>query len=211
MLLFFTSLALAQDAPADAEENAPPPEGSLMLANARLIDGTGAPARDASLLILDGAIADVGADLDPGLAAEVLDLEGAFVAPGIIDSHVHITLAPGQFLYDWDQATLDEHLKHHLRAYVAAGVTTVLDCAAVDEDLDRVQGWLDDGHPGPRVLALREPASVPGGYVSTVLPRLPVQETPEDLLAHLDHLFNPDRLLIFDSLLIPDSLLILDH
>jgi len=193
MLLLLFPLAMAQEAPpaepeADArseDDEVAPPEGSLLLQNARLIDGTGAPPRPADLLIIDGRIADIGEGLEPERAAERVDLGGAAVTPGLIDSHVHITFAPGQGLEDWSRATLDDHLQHHLRAYVAAGVTTVLDCAGMWEEVDRVRGWLDDGLPGPRVLSLGEPPTIAEGYGPAVLPELPVQNTPEDIAAFM--------------------------
>ena len=194
MLLLLFPLALAQEAPPATEEVdalsedeavEPPPEGSLLLQNARLIDGTGAPARPADLLIIDGYIADIGEGLDPERAAERVDLGGAAVTPGLIDSHVHVTFAPGQGLHDWSQAALDDHLQHHLRAYVAAGVTTVLDCAGMWSEVERVQGWLDDGLAGPRVLSLGEPPTIAEGYGPAVLPELPVQNTPEEIAAFM--------------------------
>jgi N-acyl-D-amino-acid deacylase len=59
----------------------------LLVTGARLIDGTGAPAREGNLLIEDGSIAEVGGTT---LAAdEVLDAHGLVVAPGFIDMHSH--------------------------------------------------------------------------------------------------------------------------
>ena len=110
------------------------------------------------------------------------------MVPGLVDSHVHVTLAPGQYLHDWSQDELDAHLKHHLRAYLAAGVTTVLDCAALWEDLDRVRGWLEAGEPGPRVLALGQPPALPDSYGPAVLPDLPTQATPAEVTAHMAEL-----------------------
>ncbi len=40
--------------------------------------------------IAGGKIAAVGADLDPALAAKVVDVAGHYVTPGIIDMHVHV-------------------------------------------------------------------------------------------------------------------------
>lgn len=60
---------------------------SYCLANARLILPEG--VREAAALeIRDGRIAQVGAEAGSG-PGPVLDLEGAFVAPGFIDLHIH--------------------------------------------------------------------------------------------------------------------------
>ncbi|MFP6656095.1 MAG: dihydroorotase [Myxococcota bacterium] len=66
----------------------------LLIRNGRIIDPS--QGLDASLdcLIEDGLIAAVGADLTAE-GAEILDAEGAWVAPGLIDVHSHLR-EPGQ-------------------------------------------------------------------------------------------------------------------
>ena len=59
----------------------------LLIQNVRLIDGTGAPWTWGSLAVRDGKIAAVGAVEGP--AREVVDGEGACLAPGFIDIHSH--------------------------------------------------------------------------------------------------------------------------
>ena len=59
----------------------------LVIDNATLIDGTGAPARSGALAVKDGRIAAIGAD--PGPARERVDAQGQVLAPGIIDLHTH--------------------------------------------------------------------------------------------------------------------------
>lgn len=59
----------------------------LVIRNALLVDGTGAPARRASVAISGGRIAALGEA--PGDARQVIDAEGLALAPGIIDTHTH--------------------------------------------------------------------------------------------------------------------------
>src|SRR2546427_248194 len=59
----------------------------LVIANARIVDGLGTPAREGSLAVKDGRIAAVGDDL--GAAAHRVDGAGLVPAPGIIDLHTH--------------------------------------------------------------------------------------------------------------------------
>ena len=55
-----------------------------------VVDGTGAPARPADLLLKDGRIAYVGpVDADTLEVAERFDAQGLVVAPGFIDAHAH--------------------------------------------------------------------------------------------------------------------------
>src|SRR5918999_4690504 len=56
-----------------------------------VVDGTGAPARPADVLIEGDRIAAVGAVPDD-VAARVLDAGGLVVAPGFVDVHTHADL-----------------------------------------------------------------------------------------------------------------------
>jgi N-acyl-D-aspartate/D-glutamate deacylase len=58
-----------------------------LITNARIVDGTGAPARDGDVLLEGGTIAAVGHAA--GGADEVLDARGMVVAPGFVDMHSH--------------------------------------------------------------------------------------------------------------------------
>lgn len=60
-----------------------------------VVDGTGAPARTADLLIEDGVVLDVGR-LDPA-GADVFDAQGLLVTPGWVDVHTHYD---GQVYWD---------------------------------------------------------------------------------------------------------------
>lgn len=61
------------------------PARDLLIINARLVDGTGASARHTSIGISDGEIVSLDEQADEG--ANVLDVSGATVLPGLIDSH----------------------------------------------------------------------------------------------------------------------------
>jgi N-acyl-D-aspartate/D-glutamate deacylase len=83
----------------------------LLIRNGRVVDGTGAPARHADILVRDGRIFAVG----PSIAAkdaEVIDAEDAIVAPGFIDCHTHFDAS---LFWDPRCDPMPEH-----------GVTTVL-------------------------------------------------------------------------------------
>ena len=61
----------------------------LKIINARIVDGTGAPAYTGEIGVKDGSIAAVGNVSEE--AAEIVDAEGRVVSPGFID--VHSTIA----------------------------------------------------------------------------------------------------------------------
>jgi imidazolonepropionase-like amidohydrolase len=69
-----------------------PAGGRLWLTGARLFDGTGAPVREATaVLVSDGVIERIGASSDPvPEGARVIDLGGRMLLPGLINIHVHV-------------------------------------------------------------------------------------------------------------------------
>jgi N-acyl-D-amino-acid deacylase len=59
----------------------------LVIDNARIIDGLGAPPLDGGVAVADGRIAAVGRNL--GAARQTVDAQGLVLAPGIVDIHTH--------------------------------------------------------------------------------------------------------------------------
>ncbi|WP_137285666.1 N-acyl-D-amino-acid deacylase family protein [Halorussus salinisoli] len=64
--------------------------GSLEFRNARILDGSGQDGYDGHLLVADGRIQRI-AD-EPIGANRVIDLDGAYLAPGFVDMHAHSDL-----------------------------------------------------------------------------------------------------------------------
>lgn len=113
LLCLFASPALA---------TAPKP---LLLTHVGLIDGTGSPAqRDMTIVIEGKRIAAVYPDGSQPAPkdAEVRDLNGKYVIPGLIDAHVHITDAEPDIA----------HYKTFLQALLLGGVTGIRDMAGDD-------------------------------------------------------------------------------
>jgi len=75
--------------PAFASTYMPQPSETTFITNARIIDGTGQEIENGSLLITDGKITAIGADIT-GDATITLDAGGKYVTPGIIDIHSHL-------------------------------------------------------------------------------------------------------------------------
>src|SRR5215208_3497618 len=73
-----------------AQRRAPPGAGGgmaydLLIRNATIVDGTGAPRKSGAVAVQDGVIQAVGEV--SGDARRVVDAQGQVVAPGFIDPH----------------------------------------------------------------------------------------------------------------------------
>jgi imidazolonepropionase-like amidohydrolase len=73
---------------------AAPPDSSpvIVIQNATILTVTKGTIEHGSILIKDGKIAEVGPSVKAPKEATVIDAEGKFVAPGIIDCHSHIAI-----------------------------------------------------------------------------------------------------------------------
>jgi imidazolonepropionase-like amidohydrolase len=162
-------------------DDVPPPANDAVLRDVRVV---GQGGERVSIRIERGVITAIGADAGSDLPT--LDLDGGWVMPGLVDAHVHLSMAPGAAVRGDDAATSAALRAHHLRAYLASGVTTIVD-PGVDEDVARhVQRHLAAGHAGPRYLHFGPPVVVEGGYVADLFPT-PVKDEAS-VKAHFDRL-----------------------
>jgi imidazolonepropionase-like amidohydrolase len=140
----------------------------LKLVNATVIDvqtedGTALPHQ--SILVENGTIREVGDVADVrGAGAEVVDLAGRFVMPGLIDGHVHVTA------WDADLGSSAETSSYYTAVRAARlmeqmldrGFTTVRDVAGGDFGLARA---VEEGHlHGPRLIFGGKALSQTGGH-----------------------------------------------
>jgi len=142
-ILFLLTLALFMaacgdstepTAPADsapATEPAPLPGlGAVAYTSANVWNGTGAaPLRNATLVVRDGRIESVRSDAAPA-GAETVDLEGAWVIPGFINAHGHVS---GRWAADEVQGDA-ARVEGDLALYARYGVTTVLSLGGAPKD-----------------------------------------------------------------------------
>ncbi len=139
----------------------------LLLRNAVVIDGTGAPpVSGQDILIRGGKIVEIG----PGIVVEgtaVLDLSGQTVLPGLIDGHTHTQSVPGSELRGDAVDLIQSQQLLQLRAYLASGVTTVLDTGISKATLLRLRAQLDGGTAGPSLFHLSPFLTPSGGYFGT--------------------------------------------
>ncbi len=129
------------------------------------------PLYDRSIVVRDGRIAELRPGFVTPIGAKVIDLRDAFVLPGLIDLHVHLTTAqdPGGELDDVTLSGADLALRAAVNAdrLLAAGFTTLLDLGtgrrAHEEAVFALRDAIAAGRVhGPQILAVGSPLSIPG-------------------------------------------------
>ncbi len=148
------------------------PKGAILITNARLFDGTGAAARPAAILIVDGVIARIGKDaasVNAPSDAKVVDAAGKTVMPGLIDLHTHLTYEdPGDPITGSADDTMSSAAlrgEERLRYFVESGVTSVRDAASEGEVPFELKLWVMMGKiPGPRVFPVGQLITGIGGH-----------------------------------------------
>ena len=127
---------------------------TIALTHVRVIDGTGAPAREnQTLIIRDGRIAALGdaASVQLPAGARELDLSGKSVIPGLVMLHEHLYYPTGPGVY----GNLSESFT---RLYLAGGVTSMrtagntngygeINIARAIEHGDKPGPWIDATAP----------------------------------------------------------------
>ena len=109
---------------------------TLVIRSGTLFDGTGAdPVDGAEVVVADGKIA--GGPAPEG--ADVVDLRSAFVMPGLIDAHTHLSVVPG--LGDQVGQLRQEPGRQALR--VAGNLRRDLDAGSTTLRIMGEEDWLD--------------------------------------------------------------------
>lgn len=151
----------------------PGDDSTLVLRADRILDGTGGPPIVGGVVtIVDGKIAAVGPMAETWVPpwATVLDLPGCSIVPGLVDSHVHLTMSAGAVPFNQLQSETDgQHVARAIRnarQALLAGVTTVRDLGSRGRVMLDVRDSIAAGVvPGPRILASGRPVTVPEGHL----------------------------------------------
>ncbi|GAA5131306.1 amidohydrolase family protein [Pseudonocardia adelaidensis] len=142
--------------------------GRIAVRAAALFDGA-ASLGEPVVLISDGCVVDVacGPRASVPADAELVELPGATLLPGLVDTHVHLAFDAGRDPVGALVARADDALLATMadaaRAQLRAGVTTVRDLG------DRgylALGLRDGAVPGPlpTIVAAGPPITTPGGH-----------------------------------------------
>ena len=174
------------------------PAQTTALVDATVIDGTGGPAIEDAVVVVDrDRLACVGSRAECPVpdGAAVVDLEGRFVTPGLVDAHVHFSQtgwidgrpdgldAPGIYPYRETAEFNRDHPERWHRSYLCSGITAVFDVGghpwttelpdAAEEDPDAVHVRA----AGPLITHATRTALRASDELYTFLP----MDTPEEV------------------------------
>lgn len=141
---FLVPMLLAFQGQASGQRDQP-----LVLTHAVVIDGSGAvPIEDGTVVIHREKIVAVGSADTVSFPsdAQVVDVDGKTVMPGLADMHVHL-------VGGWDGERVDMlGYRRYLNSLLYAGVTTVLDTGNVEPYILQMRQEIDAGRLlGPRI------------------------------------------------------------
>lgn len=117
----------------------------IALTHVRIIDGTGAAAReDQTLILSQGKIESIGGTVPKD--AQVLDLHGYTVIPGLVGMHDHL-------FYPTVRGVFADMPFSFPRLYLAGGVTTIRTTGSIETYTDLgIKKEIDAGKaPGPKI------------------------------------------------------------
>ena len=151
-----------------------PPPATVLLKPARVFDGE-ASHENWVVLVRGERIAAVGAAAEAAAPADakIVELPGATLLPGLIDTHTHVLLHPYNET-PWNDQVAREPLAlrtaratNHLRATLLAGFTTIRDLGtegAGYADVGLKQAVDQSIIPGPRMLVTTRAIVATGTY-----------------------------------------------
>jgi len=147
--LSFSSVVMAQTLSPQVRDFVKVDAPLVALTHVRVIDGTGAAARqDQTLMIFKGKISAVGdaASVSVPSEAKVLDLRGYSLIPGLVGMHDHMFYPMGDVIFA-------EMGFSFPRLYLAGGVTTIRTTGSLEPYTDlEIKKKIDaGGMPGPKI------------------------------------------------------------
>lgn len=133
--------------------------GCTAFVGGRLFDGT--TARDAAVVIEGDHVREVVEGAVVVTAGATVDLAGSTLLPGLLDLHVHDFADAGPYAY----FAREEHQHDHFRAFLRAGVTTILDVGSPQSAILELRRQVRDGELlAPTLLAAGPMVTATGGH-----------------------------------------------
>lgn len=168
-ILLFFSLPLIRATGQQEKKETPK---KLAIRAGRMIDTqNGATINNAIILIEGEKITAAGAGLTIPADAEVIDLGGKTVLPGLIDCHTHVTSQPANYYEDlFRKSPIDVAITAHVyaRRTLEAGFTTIRDVGAGEFIDVALRNAINRGEiAGPRMLVATLTVGATGGHGDT--------------------------------------------
>lgn len=143
--------------------------GGTLMDGVRVLDARG-DLGEHSVWIQDGHITAIDPETVPPEVVRV-DLRGYTLVPGLIDAHVHITMSPGEVYRTDSPEERRVRIAAHMRGFLAAGVTSIVDPGISTSDVDLVRALQSEG-AALNVYVVGPLLGPKDGYPSKVVPSL---------------------------------------
>lgn len=155
------------------------PDRVLILRGGRIFDGTGAAAREGTLVIERNKILKIlpASSSDWPKNAEVVDVAGKTILPGLIDLHTHLTypLTEADTARAVSESDATLRAVEKLRYYLESGITSVRDVGSQGDVTFRLKEWVRENRVvGPRVFPAGVFITAEGGHST--------ENTPDELI-----------------------------
>lgn len=142
----------------------------LALKGATVIDGSlGSPLQNATILLQSGRVLAIGPDEDIDIPrrAEVKDVSGKFITPGIINAHGHVGEVKGIEGGHYSR----ENIIDNLSIYARYGITTVVSLGGDKDEAVGLRAVVDSASTGRARLFIAGPVitgTTPGEAVTMI-------------------------------------------
>ena len=198
LILFFDSMSWTQEKAQDRKKYLDPktqvsddprrivvkpgprgPEGTLVLRNGRIFDGTGTLAHAGTVVIERNKIAKIlpANSTDWPKDAQVIDVSGKTILPGLIDLHTHLTYPLNEEDFGVAMNDADATLRgvEKLRYFIESGITSIRDVGSKGDVPFRLKVWVAENRiPGPRVFPAGAFITGEGGHST--------ENTPDEVI-----------------------------
>lgn len=152
---------------------------NTLLYNANIIVGENKKVIKNGYILFDRStkkITNLGSDLETVKQQknydESIDLNGSWILPGLINTHVHImrdgSAHPDLLIKGQSMETITLHVLKNAKEHLKLGVTTVRDCGATGLTTLAVRDAINQGlFNGPTILSSGTPMIMTGGHFRT--------------------------------------------
>lgn len=167
-LNFLLTMALIIGASVFHQSHAQQP--TLVIEDGRVITGNGKILDEASVAIAGDSILSVTKQPVDSKEAQTIDASGKTVMPGLIDTHVHLTIPKD----GRDSASVARHMKKNVPGflidYLEQGVTTLRSTGEYWPQGQKLMNWLEEGKiTGPRMITPGPVLTAKGGHPLTTV------------------------------------------